>query len=198
MNAADNPFRVSRIHALPFLWPEGESWRSLEARWLANGRQGAITAPHGHGKSTLLAEWMERLRGQGWTCRPWTLTDENPRLPKRFEPIPWRPRDIAVLDGAEQLTWRGWQAWRTATEGAAGRIITNHRPGRLPTIFRPRCDPQGLARLLGQLAGEGLENLPEPPAALLQRHQGNLRDIFRELYEACAESPTARAGRGDG
>jgi hypothetical protein len=185
MNAADNPFRVSRIHALPFLWPEGESWQSLEARWQEHGRQGAITAPHGHGKSALLAAWMERLREQGWTCRRLTLTTEDPHPPKEFPETNWQPRDIAVLDGAEQLAWWGWRQWMSATKGAAGRIITNHRPGRLPTILQPQCRPQDLERMLQQLLGDGVP-LPASPADLLQRHQGNIRDIFRELYEQFA------------
>jgi hypothetical protein len=37
--------------------------------------------------------------------------------------------------------------------------------------------------LLDQLVGEESEVRKVLPAGLLQRHQGNVREVFRELYE---------------
>lgn len=181
-SAANNPFRTSRIHALPYLWPVGESLETLTRCWESHQRNGALTGSHGNGKSTLLQEWTDRLRQAGWTVRTWTLTEEYPTLPRPLEPMNGSPREVAVLDGSEQLTRWAWHRWLRATHGCA-RIITNHQAARLPTLLLLRTDAERLERLLRLLLNNDLSGLPDSPAALLCRHRGDVRQIFRTLYE---------------
>jgi hypothetical protein len=186
MNAAENPFRVSRIHALPFVWPENISPESLTRRWRTLGSNAALVAPHGHGKSTLLQEWSRHLRGMGFEIYNLTLRSDQRRIPPGYT-LPRRERVIAVLDGAEQLGCLGWQRWLHATRHADGRITTQHRPGRFPTLQELRSDPSLLRQLLARLLDDNFSNLPASPEDLFARHHGNLRDIFRSLYDHWAQ-----------
>jgi len=185
MTAGQNPFRASRIHALPFLWPQGESWETLEARWREQGFKGALVGSHGNGKSTLLEEWMPRLEARGWSCQLLRLTEEAPRLPAGFRlaPAPAGRRRCLLLDGAEQLGFRGWQRFRRLTRRAEGLILTSHRPGRLPTLLDFQTDPARLASLLNTLLDGDLSRLPASPAALLAGHHQDVRLVFRHLYD---------------
>lgn len=153
MNATENPFRVSRVHNLPFLWPEGDSIDSLYTRWEESGRVGAIVGPHGTGKTTLLSEWASFLRERGWQPRLLTLTEDFPNLPPDFAESfrGAEPESVALLDGAEQLGPWGWRRWLWITRRAGGRVVTTHRPGRLPTLLRTKAQPHQLEHLLRRL-----------------------------------------------
>lgn len=185
MSAGQNPFRASRMHALPFLWPEGESWETLEARWEAHGFRGALIGSHGNGKSTLLNEWIPRLEAKGWSCQPLRLTEEKPRLPAGFRLAPSPPgrRRCVLLDGAEQLGPLGWLRFRRRIRGADGLLLTAHSPGRLPTLLEFRTDAARLTRLLETLLDGDLSRLPASPAELLAAHHQDVRLVFRHLYD---------------
>lgn len=194
MDAARNPFRASRIESLPFLWPEHECWKTLEERWIRHGRQGALVGMHGNGKSTLLTEWMARLEAEGWDCQVLRLTEEAPRLPRGFCLQPGdRPR-CAVLDGAEQLGPLGWRLWKHRTRRADGRILTSHKPGLLPTLLRVETDAARLAQLLRQLLEDDVSRLPAPPEQLLREHSGDVREVFRHLYDVFSAFPNPKIG----
>ena len=205
MKAGENPFRTSRVHGLPFLWPEGEGWDTLTGRWEAAGFRGALTGPHGNGKSTLLGAWVLRLREGGWEPRVWRLTEEFPCLPADFarQCRDWPVKGVAVLDGAEQMgLWDRWR-WRWHTRGAAGMILTNHKTDMVPTVLRVGTTPAQLLVLLEMLLeGTGVALPPKKPEDLLHMHGGDVREVFRWLYDAvaCGElssratSPDTREG----
>lgn len=185
MNATENPFRVSRVHALPFLWPGDTRFDTLTTRWTALGQQGAIVGPHGTGKTTLLNAWAAHLREQGRDPRLVTLTEEFPRLPPDAARLycDAGKETVAMLDGAEQLGLRGWRRWLRLTRRAGGRAVTLHRPGRLPTLLQTQARLDQLEHLLRILLDGDLSQLPAPPAVLLQRNQNNIRLVFRACYE---------------
>lgn len=188
MRADENPFRTAKVHALPFLWPEGVTPDSLVRKWEALGRSGAICGPHGNGKSTFLREWSAHLAGRGWQIEALTLTEEFPRLPAGFAQK-WtvaRPNTLAVLDGAEQLSRWQRRIWKKATANAGGRIITCHRPLFLDVLLHLETRAEQLETLLEMLPGVNVANLPVPPGELMQRFSGDVRLVFRHLYD-CAE-----------
>ncbi|MCC5851026.1 MAG: hypothetical protein JJU29_23300 [Verrucomicrobia bacterium] len=184
MRADENPFRTANVHALPFLWPDGVTPDTLVRDWEALGRSGAICGPHGNGKSTLLREWTDHLAGLGWEIDALTLTEEFPRLPRGFA-AKWkasRPKTVAVLDGAEQLTRWQRRIWMQATRNAGGRVITCHAPLFLPVLLRVKTSAAQLETLLGMIPGA--PEVSEKPGELLQRFGGDVRLVFRYLYDA--------------
>jgi len=185
MTAGENPFRASRLHEMPFLWPEGETWETLEGRWRDFGFRGTLLGQKGNGKSTLMAEWGRRLESEGWHCQTLRLTEEAPRLPGGFRLSlpPEGGRTCVLLDGAEQLGPLAWLVFRWRTRKAGGLIISSHRPGRLPTLLLLRTRPDQLHTLLGHLLGGDLSPLPASPAELLAARQNDVRLVFRHLYD---------------
>jgi hypothetical protein len=93
--------------------------------------------------------------------------------------------DHAILiDGAEQLGGVAWWRLERRLRPAGKLVITSHRPARLPTIHECTTSPELLAELIDELApGTAFEIDIE---ALYQRHDGNIRLCFRELYDRWA------------
>jgi hypothetical protein len=79
---------------------------------------------------------------------------------------------------------------RTQIAGA-GLLVTSHRPTWLPTLTETEADPILAQQLLDQLltshSRESAERErlldTERLRTLLDKHDGNLREVFMELYD---------------
>jgi len=191
MRARDNPFAVQRVLAVRYRLA-GVTWEELLERLAALRFRAAIVGPHGHGKTTLLEDLGERLGEQGFRIRTATLHEGESRLGPRRSAALFRdphPRDLLLVDGAEQLDRLAWWHLRQRSRSAAGLIVTLHSPGLLPTLHECRTTPELLAAIAGELGGEGAaDTVP----GLFARHRGNLRDALRELYDDRAQLETER------
>lgn len=184
MRARDNPFAAQRVLAIRYRL-SGLTWEELLARLEALRCRAALVGPHGHGKTTLLEDLGARLTGRGFRVRTVTLHEGDRQLgdvQRRSLFHNLTPADVLLLDGAEQLGRLSWFEVRARTRAAGGLVITSHQPGLLPTLHECRTTPGLLAEIVGELAGGGVET-----GDLFVRHQGNLRDALRELYDAYAD-----------
>jgi hypothetical protein len=185
LRARDNPFAVQRVHAIRYRLA-GITWEELLERLAALGFRAALVGPHGHGKTTLLEDLGARLAEEEFRVRVATLRQGERRLgPVRSSAL-FRdpgPRDLLLVDGAEQLDPLSWWTLRLRSRAAAGLIVTSHRPGLLPTLHECRTTPELLAGIVAELSGaaEG-----EEAAELFARHGGDLRLALRELYDRSA------------
>jgi hypothetical protein len=188
MKARNNPFRVERQHALRYRFAEGD-WPALLSRLKNSGYRGAVVGPHGAGKTTLLEELAARLRESGLAAPRLRLTDDDaPQAPHRV--ATWRaswPSDatrqiVLILDGAEQLSAAAWEQLLRSLPEDWGLVISTHEPGRLPTLWSCQTSPELLSDLVRELGGEEA-HWPEGLKGLYARHQGNIRDCLRELYD---------------
>jgi len=185
MRARDNPFAVHRVLAIRYRL-SGVTWEELLARLADLRFRAALVGPHGHGKTTLLEDLGERLGGHGFRVRPATLHEGDRRLGPQRDSALFRdphPRDLLLVDGAEQLDRLAWWDLRRRSRAAAGLIVTSHRPGLLPTLHECRTTPELFEAIARELGGE--EAL-QAATGLFARHQGNLRDALRELYDRYA------------
>jgi len=193
--AHENPFRVSRLEALPYRFPSGRCWERLFARLEALGGRGAVVGPEGSGKTALLAELAAAL-GRGMDVTTLRLTREQPRpgADELRRLAATGPADAVILDGAEQLGPLAWRRARHLTRHAGALVITGHRPGRLPTLLATETSVELLADLVGGLlpAEEAARLEPLLPE-LVARHQGNLRTALLELYDRWSRRPQAPA-----
>jgi hypothetical protein len=195
VRARDNPFAVQRVLAIRYRL-SGVTWEELLARLAAFRFRAALVGPHGHGKTTLLEDLGERLADHGFRVRTATLHEGERRLGAQRHSALFRdphPRDLLLVDGAEQLDRLAWWHLRRRSRAAAGLIVTSHHPGLLPTLHECRTTPELLAAIAGELGGEAAVPAAVP---LFARHRGNLRDALRELYDAHAgiTSPTVARG----
>ena len=98
------------------------------------------------------------------------------------------PNDVLLFDGAEQLSRLAWWRFRRLARRARGLVITSHRPGLLPTLVACETDADLLRDIVSDLAPTG-PPMPGPaPEELFARHNGNVREALRELYDRCADS----------
>ena len=92
--------------------------------------------------------------------------------------------DTILIDGAEQLGPWSWQRLHRRLKKAGTIVITSHKPGRLPTLHQCATDPTLLAELVNELAPDAIDTVDLDE--LFQRHNGNIRLCFRELYDLWA------------
>lgn len=198
MRARDNPFRTDRVLEVRYR-PLRGTWDDLLRKLDALRYRAAIVGPQGSGKTTLLEDLAPRLRERGYAVRELRLDTETPRFAPAFLDrfvASLTPADVVLFDGAEQLGPIAWRLFRHRCRAAAGLVITGHRPGRLPTLIETATTPELLLKLVGQILGDEARELAPILPELYERHDGNLRDALRELYDryaASASGPDRRA-----
>ena len=178
--AHKNPFRTSRLLALPVHWGD-EAPETLLARWHAAGRLGALVGPHGTGKTTRLRALAERLAAEGWRI-VWIQWHEDGAT----TPADWRAalatadsNTVLCLDGSENLGLLAAYRLRRYTRRAGGLLATRHRASPfLRTLARHEPDAAVFASHAALLAPGG-----EPGArAAFASARGNAHEAFRLLY----------------
>ena len=184
--AAENPFRVSRMHGLPF-FDARLDWEKLIEQFKGLGYRAAIVGAHGHGKSTMLGEFAGHLEDKGFRTHRFFMNNElrvpiaqgESALTEKFSKA-----DIVLLDGAEQLGALAWRRFLWQVRGARGLVITTHAPGRLPPLYTCETSRETLDALLAQLVPGCDDALREEAHSLYAQHGGNVREVFFGLYEA--------------
>lgn len=167
MRARDNPFRAARVEGLKYRLDI--PWQALVERWMSLGRFGAIVGPPGSGKTTLLEGFAEVLRARGERVQLARLRDG--------EPPELEAGAVALLDGVEQMDRTRWRILRLRLPAA---VITLHTPHLLATLWECRTTPELLDGLLEEL---GASAWRETGRRLFVQHRGDLRAVFRALYD---------------
>jgi hypothetical protein len=180
---ADNPFASRRIDRLKYRCLHGDLQTIAERLRHTDGR-GAIIGPHGSGKTTLLEELADRVDGRS----VWLRLNANTARPlgTAFDALPEEITlgHAVLVDGAEQLGPWAWLRLHRRVRNAGAFVITGHTAGRLPTIYHCTTSPELLIELVTELSPEmiGTNDLDD----LFQRHEGNIRLCFRDLYDLWA------------
>lgn len=199
MKARDNPFASDRVEALldfePAWCDSGLDWTELLDRWRSLNFRATIVGPHGSGKSTLLRSLATRFRSDGEPVCHLFLNDQKTTFSEAewqgMESLANRPANTTVLlDGAEQLNWRGWRRFRKVIDRSAVRVlVTSHRPGRWPTLISTKTTPHLLGHLIEKLTRDcSSPSLTESQIEnLFARHRGNLREALWECYDGAAD-----------
>ncbi len=191
LSARENPFAVQRVERLLVFEPAwlGLSWEEILARLGKLNYRAAVVGPHGSGKTTFLDGLEERLSKEGMSVTRLRLNDESGAESKRQaveRAGAAGPKDLLFFDGAEQLGPWGWWRLNRAARLAKGLILTQHRPGRLPTLFRTRATPamlEAFANTLLEGRDAGARPSPEELLTLFQHHRGNLREALLGCYD---------------
>ena len=182
---ADNPFASHRIDALDFR-PPGPKPEDLAERLDALGGWADVVGPKGSGKTMLLEELSWRLDGDivlvnlPGPCRdPWRAIQR--RLPDKVG-----SEHTVLVDAAGRLGAPGRLKLRRRASHARRLVTTRHRPGRLPILIECQTSPELLLDLVKDLAPDHAEQMESELWELFERHHGNLRMCFRELYDVFA------------
>jgi hypothetical protein len=205
--ARDNPFASHRQESLPYridsaAWPGDPPPADVDldtgiAHLLqqldALGGRGAIVAPKGHGKTTLLDAITQSLQRRGRAPLRLRFFDAYRRLAADDWAVIDNARadDLLIIDGAEQLGRLAWWRIRRRLHRRTRLIITTHAPGLLPTLLVCGTSAELLRNLIGELLPD--HDVPLSLAESLHaRHGGNLRLALREMYDRWAtDGPAA-------
>jgi hypothetical protein len=175
---------VGRLERLRYRFPPGTSMETLLSRLRERGMRGAIVGAEGRGKSTLMGELALRLAEEGLAVARFTLHRGESRVPREI--VEWisaaGARDALLLDGAEQLSAISWLALRIRTRRLGIFVVTSHRDGLLPAIFRCETSPELLAAIIDEVAPDRPPGFPSAQS-LYQRHDGDLRQALFEAYD---------------
>ena len=183
-----NPFSTSRFApgALPYRFPDGESFGTLLRRWENAGRRGTIVGPHGSGKSTLLVGLIPTLETNGRRVLVIELHEGARYLP--FSDPSFRklgPADDLFIDGYEQLSLVNRLRLRQfIRRRGCGLLVTSHRRTAFPTIFQTTVAPALVKEFVAQLTSrEWCVRHEKQIDRAFDVHQGNLREVFFDLYD---------------
>ena len=186
MKARLNPFATHRVLRLPYELQQG-TWEQLLQRLAEFNHRAAIVGPEGSGKTTLLEDLAGRL-GDHFEVKWLQLSRENTELPDHFF-SELRPDHLLLVDGADLLPafTRKRLFWKT--KGLRGLILTAHRTELLPTLIVCSTNLKLLDRMNRRLMENPDEDFRRLSHELFRKHHGNLRDVFRELYDVWAALP---------
>lgn len=181
MSAAhENPFRTSRLLALPVHWGT-ETPGTLLARWESHGRRGALVGPHGTGKTTRLRALAASLAAEGRRVIWIQWHDDGTTTPPDWRAA-LREADantVVCLDGSENLGPFAAYRLRRYTRRAGGLLATRHSASLfLPTLARHAPDAAVFAAHAAALA-PGSEKLAR---AAFSATGANAHEAFRRLY----------------
>jgi hypothetical protein len=189
---ASNPFstRCTRPGAVPFHFAPGPKEKQLFERLWDMGLWGQIVGSHGSGKSTLLYLLAERASAAGIRMVPFDLHDQQRTMPRGWQRQVWESFEVGrgtmlVVDGYEQLTaFAQWRLKRTCRHRQWGLLVTAHRDVGLPHLYRTLTHIDLAHALVTFMLPEGETPIrPELVAEIFRRHEGNLRNVFSDLYD---------------
>lgn len=184
ITASANPFASRFIDALPFRMPDSEV-SELCTRLNALGGRAAIVGPHGSGKTTLLERLGRELAGAGWTVYRYRTTERDSGI-HDVTSRPFCSQDAVLLDGAGHIQPLLRRRLLRHMKGAGRLVTTEHRIGRLPCLYRCETSLALLDALVKELAPAIAMEVRPHAHDLYDRHDGNIRDVLRGLYDHCA------------
>lgn len=191
-----NPFssRYIRPGAVEYQFSTGFDIGRLLARFRANRYCGQILGPHGTGKSTLLWTLKRELEREKTPFAFYCLhADQSSRaVLAGWSAVSFGT--VLIIDGFEQLSfWKRWiiRAWTRMR--SQGLIITGHRPLGLPILWNTTLDVDRAIELANQqrTAAKSTESTefpeldPDLIRQLFWKRNGNLREIYFDLYDYC-------------
>ena len=188
-----NPFSTRFVQpgAIPWLATD-TSIDSLLFRLYDVGNRAIICGPHGSGKSTILSHLASVAQRKGLKVhclriRSWIDAIRVMRVFATINP----KQSLVSVDSWERLGFFGWFLCQFADFRGLCVVVTVHkRPwwNNWPVLFHMKADDKTFRLLVDELMTKyaGSKTIEFSGAMLrdgFQRHSGNLREGFFELYD---------------
>lgn len=186
MKASENPFRSAEIAKLRYRITE-PALQSMAAELIESERPCAIIGPQGTGKTTLLEDLAAQIKISGHPLAWHRLTHTSTKLERKAvldRLFQSSANLIHMLDGGEVLSPFQW--WQIRQRGRSGlRLITTlHRNRGLRILHETTPDWELTHEFVKDLYQD--DHLSQVAQSAFQSNQGNVREVFRACYWACA------------
>ncbi len=182
--------RCTRPGAIPFHFAPGPKETQLFDRLWDMGLWGQIVGPHGSGKSTLLYMLAEKASSNGICLVQFDLHDQQRSMPRTWRESVWDSFEVGratmlAVDGYEQLTaFAQWRLKRTCRQRQWGLLVTTHHDVGLPHLYRTLTHIDLAHELVNFLLQKKESRIqPNLITETFRRHEGNLRNVFSDLYD---------------
>lgn len=177
----DNPFAAARFAPGRLAWI-GEIDPLVDRVCTPRARLQVI-GPHGSGKSTLLVHLERRVKNRGWSTHAFRGSRgfDPLRLLRRRGPLVVFGDEIEELGAADLALLRACCALR-----GASLVVTAHRDLGMETLCERSVDATTALALCDRLLEGRAAPRRDEIDALLEKHRGNVREVFFELYDAMA------------
>jgi len=187
MKASENPFRSAEIAKLRYRISTADRKVILDALRSGSGSF-AIVGPEGTGKTTLLEELHARIDAEAHPAE-WHRLCESSSRPERAAVVTRLCRTahtgrIHFLDGGEVLGPIDWLRLRLAARRGLRLVATLHRNRGFKVLHETRPDWSVARSLLNELASD--DELVAIARNAFEQYRGNVREVFRACYWACA------------
>lgn len=188
-----NPFSTRFVRPGVIPWHSTEtSLSSLLLRLYRRDNRAIICGPHGSGKSTILCHLASEAKRKGFKIHCLRICSrlDAIRVVRVFATIDPR-QSIVSIDSWELLGFLGWFLCRLAEFRGIRVVVTVHHRtwwNNWPVLLNTEADEKIFRQLVQELLAKFSENQTiQFNGALLkdvfQRHSGNLRESFFELYD---------------
>jgi energy-coupling factor transporter ATP-binding protein EcfA2 len=183
-----NPFatRYVRPGAVDYHFMDGQSAEQLLERLRDSHWLGEIVGPHGSGKSTLLQSLIPLIQEAGRDVQLVTLHLGESELPISLDEVTrWPQSKQLIIDGYEQLSGSSRrQILKLCAGNHGGLLVTTHEPTGLPVVYSTAAEVDVVQALVRELQDGGPTRVYDADVAMsFERQQGNVRDVFFELYD---------------
>ena len=187
MRASENPFRSEAVARLRYRMP-GPELEALAARVAKSMPYSCLLGPEGTGKTTLMEDLEPLLEKQGLRIHWLRLTTESSKHERRavLDALARaNQKDCFLFDGGEILgAIHWWQIKRLLRKNACHMIATLHRSRNLPTLHQTLPDWELTKSMVKELCADDLEQVAR---CAFEASHGNVREVFRACYWACAQ-----------
>jgi predicted AAA+ superfamily ATPase len=186
MKANENPFRSTVIAELRYRI-DRKSLLTIAQKALDADKHCCILGPEGTGKTTLLEDLEQELIHMGHETE-WIRLNNDSTKAERNEALDRMivaadSLKVILLDGGEVLTAFHWWKIRRLRRCGMKVIATLHRSRGLMILHRTKPDWSVAMSLLRTLSNKELEDVA---AEAFKESRGNMREVFRACYWACA------------
>lgn len=186
MKASENPFRSEAIAKLRYRI-EPEALKRLAQSAAEAMGAACILGPMGTGKTTLLEDLIPHIQDLGLDTHAISLNTDSTRETQRQTIVKIAglgPTDCILLDGGEilgRMSW--WKICRLVARHQVKLIATLHNNRGLRVLHETSPNWPMAKELIQALSERDLE---EVAAESFMQSRGNIREVFRACYWACA------------
>jgi hypothetical protein len=171
---------------MKFRFFDGNSLEILIQQLRQNRWMGEVVGPHGSGKSTLLHSLLDLLTEAGRDVKLFTMHRGDSRLPVSGADLKnWNENTQLAIDGYEQLGgWTRTLVNRICRKEGCGLLLTAHEPAGLPVLYKTASNVAQVQTLVRDMQTNGSKRILDADVAhSFERQQGNVREVFFELFD---------------